>query len=122
MKPVLKKLGLGVGIYLLLWAATWRYASEALYRQLYTDALPEWRAHRQKVEEWKKERRGYIDRPGWEKGPMVEVELCACPAPFFIKASCGKSVGSLYGGGWESWCLVTPWRIYQLTRKQTWVS
>lgn len=122
MRSILKKVLLGVGLYLLLWVATLWYAPDALYRQIYADTVSEWRAHRQKVEQWKRDGRGYSDRPGWEKGPVVEVELCKCPAPFFIKASCGSSVGSLYGGGWESWYLVTPWRLYQLTRQGTWVS
>ena len=60
--------------------------------------------------------------PVYESGPVARVDLLACPAPLFIRVSCGRSIGGDNGYGWIGWYFVTPWRIYQISATYTWVS
>lgn len=125
MRPITKKALIMAGVYLGLWALTWSYAPRALQRQIYDEAVPDWREYRRQREERKMAGTGAPVRPDlpvYEHGPVARVELLLCPVPFIIKTDCGRSIGGLNGYGWIGWYLVTPWRIYQVSATYTWVS
>lgn len=122
MRPLAKKVLIGAVAYLSLWGLTWWYAPSALQRQIYDEAVPDWREYRRQGEEGIKDRPSRPDLPVYEHGPVARVELLVCPAPFIIKTDCGRSIGGLNGYGWIGWYLVTPWRIYQIADSPTWVS
>jgi hypothetical protein len=122
MRPIAKKLFVVAGVYFGLWGLTWSYAPKALERQIYDEAVPDWREYRRQRDERSKNRPSRPDLPVYEHGPVSRVELLVCPAPFVIKADCGRSIGGLNGNGWVGWYFATPWRIYQVAATHTWVS
>jgi hypothetical protein len=118
MRPIAKKAMVVAGVYLGLWGLTWWYAPSALQRQIYKEAVPDWREYRGQREERRKSASGapvLPDLPIYEHGPVAHVDLLACPAAFVIKVDCARHIGGLNGYMWLGWYFVTPWRIYQIS-------
>lgn len=57
-----------------------------------------------------------------DNGPIVDVNLLLCPAPFVIKAECGRTIGGLNGYGTIGWYFFAPWHVYAISLSQTWIS
>jgi hypothetical protein len=49
-------------------------------------------------------------------GPIAEVDLLRCPAPFWFEARVRQSVGDFMQSGGDRWYFYTPWTVYILIR------
>lgn len=111
-----KRLLVAAGLYAALWGATYLAGPRLLERQLLAEARRDWERYRGDP---KAPRYGSMAH---RNGPSVSVTLLACPAPFIIKAECGRVIGPLNGYGTVAYYFLTPWQAYALVEKADWVA
>ncbi len=84
-----------VALYLLLWFATYWTAGAALEKQVRAQAGAGWR---------------------------FDVKEVFSPAPLIFRSRSDYVLTSHEGYGEEGWFLWTPWKVYLLKSRYTWIS
>ena len=91
-------------------------------RQVRGELLTEWKKWRTKAESREEMFPGARDREAFPDGPVLEVRVYSCPAPFVVEAEIDRTIGGLNGRGSVGRYLITPWHAYTIFELRTWVS
>jgi hypothetical protein len=111
-----------VAVYCTAWAATAIFGRTLLEHYLWQDLQTEWRASRADAEREKERFPGQRDRIAFPDGPSLQVKACSCRGALVVYAEIDRTIGGLNGRGTIGRYLVTPWRVYILSERRTWVS
>ena len=121
-RRVVISLGALVALYCVLWVGTFLSGRAVLEREMRAELKAEWRRCRVEAEGMKEHFPGERDRIAFPDGPTLKIKVFSCRGPLLVYAEVDRTVGGLNGRGTIGRYLITPWRVYVLWERRTWVS
>jgi len=103
-------------IYFAFWLLTFVHAPILLQRQILQRMSAETEKLRRAIAENPESYQSKQLAKRTAGGPLSEVELLRCPAPFWFEARVRQSIGDFMQSGGDRWYFYTPWNVYILAR------
>jgi hypothetical protein len=105
-----------------LWLGTFCFGRAMLERGLHRELQDEWQSCRAETVARSEHFPGEHDRDVYPDGPMLKVRSVSCVWPLVVDAELDRAIGGLNGRGTVGRYVVTPWRVYIIRERRTWIS